>query len=66
MLKLEHIQMLDKKWIRQASWLVFGTMFIGLLAFSKATFAGTDVAEYDKTHFNIYNYYWLVRPRPAQ
>jgi fucose 4-O-acetylase-like acetyltransferase len=60
-LKLEHIQMLDKKWIRQASYLTLGTLFVALMAFSKATFSGSDVAEYQKTHFNIYNYYWWMR-----
>jgi hypothetical protein len=60
-LKLEHIQLLDKKWIRQASWLTLGTLFVSLMAFSKATFSGSDVAAYQETHFNIYNYYWWMR-----
>ena len=59
--KLEHIQMLDKKWIRQASWLTLGTLFVSLMAFSKATFSGSDLAAYQKSHFNIYNYYWWMR-----
>ena len=58
---MNDIKRLDQAWIRWTSAVVFTVLFLGMMMFAKMTFIDGNIDEYHTYHFNIYNYYWMVR-----
>ena len=61
MLQVADLKRLDQTWIRWASLAVFAALFVGVMLFAYLTYVEGDVEAYHAYHFNIYNYYWMVR-----
>lgn len=59
--QLEHIKWMDKPWVKKVSAGVFWCLFVFTMTFAKITYLGAGAGLYTQNHFNIYNYYWLVR-----
>jgi hypothetical protein len=61
MLQVNEIKRLDQAWIRWTSMVLFTAMFVFMMIFAKLTYIDGNIDEYHTYHFNIYNYYWMVR-----
>lgn len=60
-MQLEHLRWMDKPWLKKICSGAFFSLFVLTMVFAKITYIGGGVDVYNQTHFNIYNYYWLVR-----
>ncbi len=61
MLTVNDLKKLDAAWIRWSSLVLMTFLFFFMMIFAKMTFIDGNVDEYHTYHFNIYNYYWMVR-----